>query len=55
MPISWRHENDGIYYDTQTKTETFSQKIEHSGGVIILPQIPLFSFVNFHLKENYDV
>ena len=31
------------------KTETFSQKIEHSGGVILLPLTPLFSFVTFHL------
>ena len=34
----------------QLKTETFSQKIEHSGGVIVLPLTPLFSFVTFHLK-----
>ena len=32
------------------KTETFSQKIEHSGGVIVLPLTTLFSFVSFHLK-----
>ena len=32
------------------KTETFSQKIEHSGGVILLPLTPLFSFVTFHLN-----
>ena len=32
------------------KTETFSQKIEHSGGVMFLPLTPLFSFVTFHLK-----
>ena len=34
------------------KTETFSQKIEHSGGVIVLPLTPLFSFVTFHLKSE---
>ena len=34
------------------KTETFSQKIEHSGGVFFLPLIPLFSFVTFHLKDS---
>ena len=33
------------------KTETFSQKIEHSGGVICLPLTPLFSLVTFHLTE----
>ena len=33
------------------KTETFSQKIEHSGGVILLPLTPLFSFVTFHLNS----
>ena len=33
------------------ETETFSQKIEHSGGVILLPLTPLFSFVTFHLKQ----
>ena len=43
MPISWRREND--------KTEKFSQKIEHSGGVIVLPLTPLFSFVTFHLNQ----
>ena len=32
------------------KTETFSQKIEGSGGVTVLPLTPLFSFVTFHLK-----
>ena len=32
------------------KTETFSQKIEHSGGVILLHLTPLFSFVTFHLN-----
>ena len=32
------------------KTETFSQKIEHSGGVNFLPLTPIFSFVSFHLK-----
>ena len=32
------------------KTETFSQKIEHSGGVILLSLTPLFSFVTFHLN-----
>ena len=34
------------------KTETFSQKIECSGGVIVLPLTPLFSFVTFHLKNE---
>ena len=34
------------------KTETFSQKSERSGGVIVLPLTPLFSFVTFHLKEE---
>ena len=34
------------------KTETFSQKIELSGGVIVLPLTPLFSFVTFHLKRR---
>ena len=34
------------------KTETFSQKTEHSGDVILLPLTPLFSFVTFHLKES---
>ena len=33
------------------KTGTFSQKTGHSGGVILLPLIPLFSFVTFHLKK----
>ena len=32
------------------KTETFSHKTEHSGGVIFLPLTPLFSFVA--LKEK---
>ena len=32
------------------KIETFSQQIEHSGGVIVLPMTPLFSFVTFHLN-----
>ena len=32
------------------KTEMFSQKTEHSGGVILLPLTPLFSFVTFHLN-----
>ena len=32
------------------KTEMFSQKIEHSGGVFFWPLVPLFSFVSFHLK-----
>ena len=37
------------------KTETFSQKIEYSGGVILLSVTPLFSFVTFHLKQiNQD-
>ena len=34
------------------KTETFSEKIEHSVSVILLPLTPLFSFITFHLKEN---
>ena len=34
----------------------FAQKIEHAGGVIILPLTPLFSFVTFHLKvKNIDI
>ena len=37
------------------KRETFSQKIEHSGGVIVLPLTPLFSFVTFHLKSYFVV
>ena len=32
------------------KTETFSQKIEHSGGVIFFAPNPLFSCVTFHFK-----
>ena len=32
------------------KIETFSQQIEHSGGVILLPLTLLFSFVTVHLK-----
>ena len=32
------------------KTETFSQKTEHSGGVFLLPLTQLFSFVTFHLR-----
>ena len=32
------------------ETETFSQKIERSGGVIVLPLTPLVSFVTFHLS-----
>ena len=32
------------------KSETFSQKIEHFGGVTCFPLTPLFSFVTFHLK-----
>ena len=34
------------------RTETFSQKTEHSGGVIVLPLTPLFSFVTFHLNSD---
>ena len=34
------------------KTETLSQKIEHSGGAFVLPLTPLFSFVTFHLKVD---
>ena len=33
------------------KTETFSQKIEGSGDVIVLPLIPLFSFVTSKAKN----
>ena len=33
------------------KTEAFSQTIERSDGVIVLPLTPLFSFVTFHLKD----
>ena len=51
MPISWRRENDGFIMTHILKTETFSQQIEHSGGVIVLPLTPLFSFVTFHLKR----
>ena len=51
MPISWRRENDGFIMTHKLKTETFSQKIDHSGGVILLPLTPLFSFVTFHLKR----
>ena len=50
MPISWRRENDGFIMTHNLKTETFSQKIERSGRVIVLPPTPLFSFVIFHLK-----
>ena len=50
MPISWRRENDGFIMTHKLKTETFSQKIEGSGDVIVLPLIPLFSFVTFHLN-----
>ena len=53
MPISWRRENDGFNMTHKLKTETLSQKIKHSGGVILLPLTPLFSFVTFHLKEEY--
>ena len=35
------------------KAETFSLKIEHSGGVILLPLTPLFGFVTFHLKRHF--
>ena len=34
MPISWRRENDGFIMTHKLKPETFSKKIEHSGGVI---------------------
>ena len=50
MPISWRRENDGFIMTHNRKTETFSQKIEYSGGAMFLPLTPLFSFVTFHLK-----
>ena len=36
------------------KTETFSQKIEYSGGVFFGPLTPLFSFVTFHLKSAFE-
>ena len=52
MPISWRRKNDGFIMTYKLKTETFSQKIEHSGGVIVLPLTPLFSFVTFHLNRS---
>ena len=55
MPISWRRKNDGFIMTHKLKTEMFSQKIEHSGGVIVLTQTPLFSFVTFHLKMNVHV
>ena len=32
----------------KVKKETFSQKIERSDGVIVLPLTPLFSFVFLH-------
>ena len=32
------------------QTETFSQKIEYSGGVFFWPLTPLFNFVTFHSK-----
>ena len=37
------------------KTETFSQIIEYSGGVIVVPLTPLFSFVTFHLNSACNV
>ena len=37
------------------KTETFSQKIEYSGGVFFGTLTPLFSFVTFHLKRNWGL
>ena len=37
------------------KTETFFQKIEHSGGVIVFPLTPLFSCVTFHLNGEIVV
>ena len=58
MPIAWRRENDGFIMTHKLKTETLSQKIEHSGGVIVLPLTPLFSFVTFHRKwkvHSYSV
>ena len=51
MPILWRRENDEFIMTHKLKTQTFSQKIERSGGVILLPLTPLFSFVTFNLKE----
>ena len=50
MPISWHREKDGFIMTHKLKTETFSQQIEHSGGVILLPLTLLFSFVTIHLK-----
>ena len=55
MPISWRRKNDGFIMTHKLKTETFSQKIEHFGGVILLPLTPLFSFVTFHLICDFSV
>ena len=52
MPISWRRENDGFIMTHKLKTETLSQKIEHSGGAFVLPLTPLFRFVTFHLKSD---
>ena len=48
MPISWRRENDGFIMTHKLKTETFSQKIEHSSGVSFWPLTPLFSFVTLN-------
>ena len=41
--------HDGFIMTHKLKTETFSQKSEHSGGVIYLPLTPLFSFVTLKL------
>ena len=35
------HENDGIIMKHKLKTETFSQKIEYSGGVILFAPNPV--------------
>ena len=50
MAISWCHENEGVIMTHKLKTETLSQKIEHSGGVMLLPLSLLFGFVTFHIK-----
>ena len=49
-PKPCRRENDGFIMTYKLKTETFSQKIEHSSGVILLPLTPLFSFVTFDIN-----
>ena len=37
------------------KTETFSEQIEHFGGVIVFALTSLFSFVTFHLNKNFSL